>query len=67
MKTAFEGVEKVFFVSSPEADGTKREVQHGNVVRAAVQAGVGMVRPYRMVPGVGWEDADDDDDVVLVV
>ena len=43
MTDAFEGVDKLFFVSSPEFDGVKREVQHGNVVRAARRAGVGRV------------------------
>ncbi|KAL1956134.1 hypothetical protein VTO42DRAFT_7569 [Malbranchea cinnamomea] len=40
---AFQGVERLFFVSSPEPNSDKREVQHENVVRAAKEAGVGRV------------------------
>lgn len=40
---AFRDVEMLFFVSSPEVDSAKREVQHANVVDAAKEAGVGRV------------------------
>ena len=57
--SAFEGVEKLFFVSSPERDGGRREVQHGNVVRAAGEAGVGRVGFFPTILSKEcWTDAD---------
>ncbi|KAI1911277.1 hypothetical protein LOZ61_003941 [Ophidiomyces ophidiicola] len=43
MVPALTGVEKFFFVSSPEIDTLKRERQHENAVAAAKRAGVGHV------------------------
>ncbi|PGG97121.1 hypothetical protein AJ80_09741 [Polytolypa hystricis UAMH7299] len=40
---AFAGVEKLLFVSSPEIDVPKRQIQHANVVDEAVKAAVGHV------------------------
>ncbi|OLN21364.1 NAD(P)-dependent oxidoreductase [Domibacillus antri] len=37
---AFEGADKLLFVSSPDSDDTLRIVQHANVVKAARDAGV---------------------------
>jgi uncharacterized protein YbjT (DUF2867 family) len=51
LKKAFKGVEKLFFVSSPEHDNEKRSMQHKNVINAAKEIGVGHVSqnllPYR--------------------
>lgn len=41
--SALSGVERFFFVSSPEFDTVKREKQHSNVINAARTAGVGHV------------------------
>ena len=41
---AFAGVEKLLFVSSSTFDNEKRTRQHGNVVKAAMAAGVNHVR-----------------------
>ncbi|KAK2749627.1 hypothetical protein FQN57_005849 [Myotisia sp. PD_48] len=41
--SAFVGVERLFFVSSPEFDTSRRNRQHGNVVKAAKDAHVGHV------------------------
>lgn len=40
---ALTGVERFFFVSSPEFDTAKRERQHSNVINSAKAAGVGHV------------------------
>jgi NAD(P)H dehydrogenase (quinone) len=40
LQTAFAGVSKLLFISSPDADNTLRVVQHANVVKAARDAGV---------------------------
>jgi uncharacterized protein YbjT (DUF2867 family) len=43
LEAAFHGVQKLFFVSSPEFNVSKRGQQHSNVVTAAKKAGVGYV------------------------
>ncbi|EEP81207.1 predicted protein [Uncinocarpus reesii 1704] len=40
MVKSLHGVERLFFVSSPEIESVKREKQHANVVKAAREAGV---------------------------
>ncbi|OMP65629.1 SDR family oxidoreductase [Domibacillus epiphyticus] len=40
LENVFAGVDKLFFVSSPYNDDTRRIVQHANVVKAARDAGV---------------------------
>ena len=47
---AFKGIEKLFFVSSPEVNPEKRTKQHSNVVEAAKAAGIKhvcLLRRYR--------------------
>ncbi|SMR59804.1 unnamed protein product [Zymoseptoria tritici ST99CH_3D1] len=43
LKSAFQNVENVLFVSSPERDTALRNAEHANVVEAAKAAGVGKV------------------------
>ncbi|PGH10659.1 hypothetical protein AJ79_05373 [Helicocarpus griseus UAMH5409] len=43
LEVAFGDVERLFFVSTPVVDPTKRIKQHANVIRAAKNAGVGHV------------------------
>lgn len=51
---AFQGVKKLFFVSTNTFDNEKRKQQHQNVVTAAEQAGVGRV--YYSSLGIGGVD-----------
>ncbi|KAL0263591.1 hypothetical protein SLS55_002572 [Diplodia seriata] len=51
---AFQGVKKLFFVSTNTFDNEKRKQQHRNVVTAAEQAGVGRV--YYSSLGIGGVD-----------
>ncbi|GME28716.1 NmrA-like protein [Neofusicoccum parvum] len=51
---AFQGVKKLFFVSTNTIDNEKRKQQHRNVVTAAEQAGVGRV--YYSSLGIGGVD-----------
>ncbi|KAF4539887.1 NmrA-like protein [Lasiodiplodia theobromae] len=51
---AFQGVKKLFFVSTNTFDNEKRKQQHHNVVTAAEQAGVGRV--YYSSLGIGGVD-----------
>lgn len=48
MVQALTGVDRFFFVSSPEFDSEKRERQHENVVKVAREAGVGYVCYYNI-------------------
>ena len=43
LTTAFQGIQKLFFVSSPAFDSALRERQHRNVIEAAKAARVGHV------------------------
>jgi len=41
LRFAFEGADRLLFISSPEVDSTRRMTQHRSVIRAARDAGVG--------------------------
>ncbi|OJD13967.1 hypothetical protein AJ78_05654 [Emergomyces pasteurianus Ep9510] len=43
LEKAFEGIERLFFVSTPVVDVNRRAKQHSNVIEAAKKAGVGHV------------------------
>ncbi|QSS54766.1 NmrA-like family protein [Histoplasma capsulatum var. duboisii H88] len=43
LEKAFEGVDRLFFVSTPVVDTNRRAKQHSNVIEAAKKAGVGHV------------------------
>lgn len=51
---AFQGVKKLFFVSTNTIDNEKRKQQHRNVVTAAEQAGIGRV--YYSSLAIGGQD-----------
>ena len=43
LRAAFEGADRLLFISSSSRDSTERMRQHGNVIEAARGAGVGLV------------------------
>jgi NAD(P)H dehydrogenase (quinone) len=43
LRAAFEGADRLLFISSSSGDSTERMRQHGNVIEAARAAGVGLV------------------------
>jgi uncharacterized protein YbjT (DUF2867 family) len=55
LTTAFQNVGDLLFMSSSERDSSKRNVEHGNVIKAAKEAGVKKVWYVSLAFG-GWGD-----------
>jgi NAD(P)H dehydrogenase (quinone) len=53
LRAAFEGADRLLFISSSSGDSTERMRQHGNVIDAARAAGVGLVA-YTSALGAGF-------------